>query len=191
MDRSKTLREEVAVRLKANKPPRENSDPNPIASYLTRQAYSGPASRDSAITNMTKALNCLRSNLSIPIEEHQPPDKEEVYPAPFERGGICRQEKVMHRFRKHERSTNIIEGLRRLWLLRVSYEVDRLLLSVQQEKTDKSDVAAAEREFSRLSGEPIKDVRKLREAARPYLTLANRENGLGILLMLGSQSRDL
>lgn len=97
----------------------------------------------------------------------------------------------MHRFRKHERATIITEGIRRLWLLRVSYEVDRLLPSVQQERTDKSDIAAAEREFSRLSGETTGDVRKLREAARPYLTLAGQKNGLGILLMLGSQSRDL
>lgn len=97
----------------------------------------------------------------------------------------------MHRFRKHERATIVTEGMRRLWLLRVSYEVDRLLPSVQHERSDKSDIAAAEREFSRLSGETVRNVRKLRGAARPYLTLAKEKNGLGILLMLGSQSRDL
>jgi hypothetical protein len=98
---------------------------------------------------------------------------------------------VMHRFRTHERTTNITEGVRRLWLLRVTYEVDLLLDSVQQDRTDVSDIALAEREFSRLSEESIKDVRKIREAARPYVALANRKNGLGILLMLGNQSRDL
>jgi hypothetical protein len=186
VDRSETLRIEIATRLKANKTPREDGDACPIAEYLAGHAYSGPASRDSAIAQMTRALNRLRSDLQISVDDHQTSSTAEAHDAT-----ACRQKKVMHRFRKHERATVITEGMRRLWLLRVSYEVDRLLPSVQQKRTDKSDIAAAEREFSRLSGEPIKDVRKLREAARPYVALANRKSGLGILLMLGSQSRDL
>jgi hypothetical protein len=138
---------------------------------------------------MTKGLNCLRSDLSLSIEQHRTSSTEEVHDTTT--NIACRQEKVMHRFRNHERATVVTEGMRRLWLLRVSYEVDRLLPNVQQAKTDKSDIAAAEREFSRLSGEAIGDVRKLREAARPYLALANEKSGMGILLMLGSQSRDL
>jgi hypothetical protein len=140
---------------------------------------------------MTRALNCLRADLSISIKMHRISNTEEVDDSTTETQTACRQEKVMSRFRKHERATIITESMRRLWLLRVFYEVDRLLPRVRQERMDKSDIAAAEREFSRLSGEPIGNIRKLREAARPYLALANRKSGLGILLMLGSQSRDL
>lgn len=97
----------------------------------------------------------------------------------------------MQQFRTCDRKTNVTEGLRRLCLLRVIYEVDRLLDTTEREESDKSDIAAAERAFSRLSGESSQAIRDLRNIGSSYLTVANRENGLGFLLMLGCQTRDM
>jgi hypothetical protein len=73
-----------------------------------------------------------------------------------------------------------------LWVI---YEVDRLMTNGERVGTDGSDVLYAEREFSRLSGASEKVIRELRDLSRSYVTVANRENGLGIILMLGAQSR--
>lgn len=64
------------------------------------------------------------------------------------------------------------------------------MFTSERTRSDESDVAHAEREFSRLSGESEDVIRELRLVSRSYVTAANREDGLGILLMLGSQTRD-
>ncbi|KAM0714566.1 hypothetical protein Q7P37_009862 [Cladosporium fusiforme] len=203
IERSGTgFRKEVTTRLKARKRKRsrkskDNSgqDEAEIARYLAEQAYSGPANGVRMMAHLTKALNGLRSSLATPLDMYRASANEEAANslggAPVLRSTASRQKKVMQQFRTCERKTNVTEGLRRLWLLRVIYEVDRLLLTTERGRTDKSDVAAAEREFSRLSGESPDAIRDLRNVGSSYLIVANQENGLGILLMLGCQTRDI
>jgi hypothetical protein len=95
----------------------------------------------------------------------------------------------MQHYTRCAKKTHVTEGWRRLSILWVIYEVDRLMTNSERAGTHESDVAYAEREFSRMSGGSEKDIRELRDISRSYVTAANQENGLGIILMLGSQSR--
>lgn len=80
-------------------------------------------------------------------------------------------------------------------MLRIVYEIEKLLLHVHRVQMPtgrrETDIAAAERAFSELSNVPVSRVKALRKRARTYLKIAAQRNGLGILLMLGTQSRDL
>jgi hypothetical protein len=96
----------------------------------------------------------------------------------------------MQHYNMCAQKTHVTEGWRRLYMLWVVYEIDRLMLIGERTGPGSSDVSCAEREFCRLSGESADVVRELRLASRSYLTAANREDGLGIILMLGTQSKD-
>lgn len=107
-----------------------------------------------------------------------------------------RQQCAIARLDNIENASHTAEGRRRLRLLRIVYEIDRLQHSAQRVRTTphgnvESDVAAAERAFSDLSGIDVNRVNTLRTSARPYINIAGQKNGLGILLMLGCQSRHL
>ena len=106
-----------------------------------------------------------------------------------------RQESAMKLVTNSDRQTFIVEGARRLYMLRVNYEIKRLELEVDREQTchgrTEKLVAAAERKFAQLSGGSSDQIRSLRKSSRSYLALSKRANGLGILLMLGCSTRDL
>ncbi|GAB7336569.1 hypothetical protein MBLNU13_g09838t1 [Cladosporium sp. NU13] len=94
----------------------------------------------------------------------------------------------MQHYRICEQKTHVNEGWRRLYRLWVVYEVDRLMS--ERTEPEKSEVADAVHEFCRLSGEKEEIVRDIRTKSQSYVTAANRENGLGIILMLGSRTTD-
>jgi hypothetical protein len=87
-----------------------------------------------------------------------------------------------------EKKTHVNEGWRRLYRLWVVYEVDRLMS--ERAEPGQSEVADAVREFCRLSGDNEEVVSDIRNKSQSYVTAANRENGLGIILMLGSRTTD-
>jgi hypothetical protein len=103
--------------------------------------------------------------------------------------GLTRQAEVVRHLKTLEAESHVVAGKRRLWLLRLCYEVDRLLPNVVVEKDEKSDIAAAEREFAQLSGEGRENIRTFRTNAHKYTIVANWENGLGFLLLLGTQTK--
>lgn len=125
----------------------------------------------------------------------------DVYKAPCGGTWSCsspwsnRHKGVMEQYDQVEEQSHYCESSRRLCMLRVVYELEKLLLHVHRAQRPtgrrETDMAAAERAFSELSGVPIKRVRTLRKRARTYSKIAAQRNGLGILLMLGTQSRDL
>lgn len=106
-----------------------------------------------------------------------------------------RQKIAVEQYQWSDAQAQICEGMRRLDLLRIIYEIDRLRLTSERRTTStgmlEQDITAAEREFAKRAGAEIHVVRALRKRARAYLNLASRQNGLGILLMLGSQTRKL
>lgn len=94
----------------------------------------------------------------------------------------------MQHLKMCEQTTHVSEGWRRLYMLWVIYELDRLMS--KRTEPGRAEVADAVREFCRLSGEDEEVVRKIRANSHSYVTAANRENGLGIILMLGSRTTD-
>lgn len=106
-----------------------------------------------------------------------------------------RQKMVIEKYHRIEEQSHYWESSRRLYMLRIVYEIDKLLVNVQRICTPagrtETDIAAAERTFSELSEVPVARVRALRKRTRTYLEIAAHTNGLGFLLMLGTQSRDL
>lgn len=87
------------------------------------------------------------------------------------------------------------EGERRVHLLQVEYEVKLLEKDAERgvasEGRTEGSVAAAERVFAHLAATDLLSVRKARKSARPYLCLSLQRNGLGLVFMLGSQTRTL
>lgn len=164
-----------------------------LAAYLAKHNYSGTASSEQVIERLVKASKALRSSLDISVKHFQlPSDKSgehSLHTTSFVRTTRCRQERAMQRYMVCAQKTHVNEGWRRLYMLWVVYEVDRLMTNSERVGTDMSDVLYAEREFSRLSGGSEKDIRELRDVSRSYVTAANRKNGLGFILMLGPQSR--
>lgn len=187
------------TRINANKRPRKSAykrtpEEEQLVAYFAENEYSGAASSEQPIERLARALKGLRSSLSVSADAFQvPTEKEKEHLSRgtfFARTTGCRQERVMQHYRMCAQKTYVTEGWRRLYLLWVIYEVDRLMSNGERVGTDMSDVAYAESEFSRLSGENKKTIRALRDVSRSYVTAANRENGLGIIMMLGPQSRD-
>ena len=196
----KDFREEVVTRINGNKRRRKNAHKqtrgeNELAGYFADHGYSGAASSEKMIERLAKVLEGLLSSLLVSADDFKIRNSRDAEHSSndtfFSRTTGCRQERVMQHYKMCAQKTHLTEGWRRLYLIWVIYEVDRLMSSGERIGTDKSDVAYAEREFSRLSGESEKAIRGLRDVSGSYVTAANRENGLGIVMMLGSQSRDV
>jgi len=104
-----------------------------------------------------------------------------------------RQRYVVQRFKQTESKTRESEIERRLWLLRVEFEVQRLqptaFCGTTPEGVSERGIPGAEREFARLSKCSRDHVQKIRRSARTYVHISGYENGLGLIYMLGAQSR--
>lgn len=163
-----------------------------LAAYFAKHKHSGDAS-SKQIERLAKAFKGLRSSLDISVDKFRIPGQKTVehliHNTSFATTTGCRQERAMQRYMVVVQQTHVTEGWRRLYMLWVIYEIDRLMTKGERAGTDGSDVLYAEREFSRLSGGSEKVIRELRDISRSYVSAANRENGLGIILMLGAQSR--
>jgi hypothetical protein len=186
------FREEVAARLEADKRIHKlsngnskPSDEDEIAIFLKDKTYTDGTSATRMVPSLRKALLSVEAGHKVKLDRYKDSTPKITHAA------IERHERVIQQFRACEDSTHVSEGVRRLWLLRISYEVDRLLPHVELEQTEKSDIAAAEREFARLSHEDPKAVRSLRKIGHKYTVMASRDNGLGFLLMLGNQTRNV
>ncbi|KAK4551685.1 hypothetical protein LTR86_010972 [Recurvomyces mirabilis] len=149
--------------------------------------------------SFSEALGRLQQGSSLSLEVYTlPPNQEKFFldaPTPSVSGSRNRQNSVMEKYNESEQQSHFWESIRRLSLLWVVYEIERLQPVAQRNKTvagrTEPLVAAAERKFSELSDVPVERVRDLRKRARIYLDVAKQTNGLGMLLMLGTQSRDL
>ncbi|GIZ48188.1 hypothetical protein CKM354_001125900 [Cercospora kikuchii] len=185
---------------------RRRRDSDPTESQVGAEAFfadkkrihreRGPVGRQPSpdVRLLVQAVKDLESGMDISPEAYsgsydRSDDTTPTEPIPN------RQRCTIARLNNIEKTSRTAEGKRRLSLLRIEYEVDRLLPSAQRMRTSsgniESDIVAAEREFSQLSGIDTTRVNALRKLARPYIHISRRENGLGLLLMLGSQSRHL
>lgn len=112
-----------------------------------------------------------------------------------EEGTTTRQQGALDLLATSDRQTFATEGIRKLSMLRVHYEIDRLKsIAVRKQTTTgqtETLVAAAEREFLSKSTASQKDVRSIRDSCCTSITASQRKSGLGLLLMLGCSSRRL
>jgi len=149
--------------------------------------------------SFSEALGRLKSGSSIALEAYTVPPNQET--SSFDlatrtaSGNQTRQKSVMERYDRAEQQSHFWESSRRLSLLWVVYEIERLQPVAHRKQTPagrrETPVTAAERKFSELSDGPVERARDLRKRARVYLDIATQTNGLGMLLVLGTQSRDL
>lgn len=181
----------MSVRLQADKRPRktsnkdDNTPKDEIAEFFKSKTYTDGRKCTDMIPALRKTLLGLESGYKIE------PERFNVSSTRSDCLGLQRQEKVIREFRTLESQSHVTESQRRLWLLRISYEIDRLLPLVELRRNEKSDIAAAEREFARLSHEDPKSIRNLRKIGHKYTVIADREHGLGFLLLLGCQTRSV
>lgn len=145
------------------------------------------------VERLLQAVKNLELGMDTSPESYSGPSDRSGGTTPF---AANRQQLAVANVDNTEKTSYTAEGKRRLGLLRIVYEIERLRDSTQRVNRTpsgriESDVAAAERAFSDLSGADATRVNVLRMAARSYVNIANRKNGLGLLLMLGSQSRHL
>lgn len=112
----------------------------------------------------------------------QNPDSSRV---PTRQSIGSRQKRVVEKHNSSESLSDIVEVDRRLNLLFVEYEVRRLSLSLS---LTIDDSVAKLSEQAEVSADQINTMRR---NVRPYLNLICQDNGLGYLLMLGSQGRKL
>lgn len=105
--------------------------------------------------------------------------------------GANRQMRAMKKENLTESRSWVIESQRRLDLLHVEYEIRRLLPQSNKASTNgcDSEHAIAEQEFSKLANVDLSQTRAKRRNVRPYLHLAKYEHGLGLMLLLGVQTR--
>jgi hypothetical protein len=99
----------------------------------------------------------------------------------------ARQKRMMQQYRDYEKQTNRTEGQRRLLMIVITSEIHRL----QDEEGEEQSLDAAEHRFAQLSGENTEDIRGLCKSAQRYMVLAGNAYGLGFLLMLGDNCRDV
>lgn len=87
----------------------------------------------------------------------------------------------------------MIESQRKFSFLHVEYEIRRLLPRDRKSSVDsdsgESQHAIMEHEFSKLAQVDVSRDKAKRRSARPYLYLADQKCGLGLILLLGAQSR--
>lgn len=146
---------------------------------------------------IAQALATIRSQLKISPAQYQnlvweAEGADMTGRSPVAPDAMSREHRVMQRHIQIERKSDAVEGIRRLSLLWVVYEVSRLQLEAERQdagrRSVESDVAAAERVFSERSGADAKYIRHLRNSCRRYLDIATYTNGLGMILLLGSQT---
>lgn len=98
------------------------------------------------------------------------------------------QKRMMQRYRDYERRTHRTEGERRLLMVVITSEIYRLQ---EEEEGEEQSLGAAEDRFAQLSGENTEYIRGLCKSAQKYMVLARKTYGLGFLLMLGGNCRDV
>ena len=190
------FRNEVSVRLKncrpSPKPPRKRKrtdDEEQLAQFVEQQLWPNGTKRPK-LNNTVRAFKNIKSQLDVSPTRYQCLATEaEADPAGRSSGAVVamtREQKVMQR---HEQ---MAEGLRRISLLWVAYEVTRLEPEVTRRyyggRVVEYEVAAAEREFASRARIDVGHIRALRNLSRRYQDIAACTNGLGMILMLGARS---
>lgn len=87
------------------------------------------------------------------------------------------------------------EAARRIQMLFTHHEIEAMVPQATQQalcnhSSHETALAAATRHFADINALDFEEIQGIRKTARPYLELATRF-GLGILLMIGNQTRDL
>jgi hypothetical protein len=100
----------------------------------------------------------------------------------------AREKRMMQQYRDYEKQTNRTEGQRRLLMVVITSEIYRLQ---DEEEGEDQSRGAAEHRFAQLCGENVEDIRILCKSAQKYIVLAEDTYGLGFLLMLGNNCRDV
>lgn len=154
-----------------------------VDNFFKSKTYADGTSCDGMIPQIRKALRGLEAGLKIAPKEHK------VAVTTVDDLVSNTQSEVVRQLRSFNTQSHVIESRRRLWLLRLSYEVDQLLPDATVGRDEKSNVAAAERKFAQLSGEEPASIRQFRKIGHKYTIIANRKHGLGFLLLLGCQVR--
>lgn len=183
------FRHEVSTRLETDKrihKPSNNDNEtfsDDIANFFKNKRYADGSKCNVMITTLRKAVVGLEAGYRVESDQYK------VSTPWCNDLGLERQEKVIRQYRTLETQSHVTESTRRLWLLRISYEVDLLLPHVERQQNEKSDIAAAERKFAELSHQEPKSIRSLRKLGQKYTAMAACEYGLGFLLLLGCQTR--
>lgn len=193
-----TVQDEIITRLSSNgRPSKRRKKNDPTSRPETRDRTLCEPAKDKLIERALKRLlqGCNEVSgehdalLSGSGDGYSLPPESSVTEKPN------RQKLAVGHYLWCEKNTTTFEGWRRLGLLCISYEIERLLQTVEREATStlhtESDVAAAERKFAELSGSRAESIKEMHKRARRYDRWASKENGLGILLMLGTQTRTL
>jgi hypothetical protein len=144
-----------------------NSDDDEIAKFFAGK-------RAGRIKHLRTALRSLDAS---PIVERRQCQYEDA-----------RQKRMMQQYRDYEKQTNRTEGQRRLLMVVITSEIHRLQ---DEEEGEEQSLSAAEHRFAQLSGEEVEDIRGLCKSAQKYTVLARNPYGLGFLLMLGDNCRDV
>jgi hypothetical protein len=154
-----------------------------IYDFFKDKRYASGKSCDDVMHRLRKVLLGLETSFEVEPKTYQVLASEDNV------HGLKRQEEVIRHLKTLEAGSHFIECRRRLCLLRLNYEIDRLLPHVAIEKNEKSNIAAAERKFAELSGESPATIRAFRKISHKYTIIANRKHGLGFLLLLGSHTK--
>ncbi|PIA82974.1 hypothetical protein CB0940_12202 [Cercospora beticola] len=160
-------------------------------SYFQEQRARGSeGNEDGKIDDMWSAVECLQAACARSVSAYEDILRQS---RPAIEGN--RQKLALDIYKASSASSCTVESGRRFDLLHVEYEVKLLKNNVDRGVTatgaTEGSVAAAEREFARLASADPRSVRNARENARPYVHVATHASGLGLVLMLGSQTRNL
>ena len=164
-------------------------DPKALAFFLQQRRRGEPLASDK-ISDMLDALGTLKSEASLLSK-----DAFQLAHASSKqsRGEDNRQRYVVQQYYQAESKTRDAEISRRLWLLSVEYEVRRLqpdaFCGTTPEGVSERGVPDAEKQFATLSGYSKKDVHDMRTRVRPCVHVSTYKNGLGLIYLLGPQTR--
>lgn len=170
-------------------------DPDAQAFFLEQTRRGGALSSDK-VDDMLDALEVLKSEASILSKNTFNLARQDILAhASSEQCGEegYRQRWVVQRYYRTESKTRDAEIDRRLSLVLLEYEIRRLqstaFCGTTAEGVSSRGIPEAEEQFARLSRLSKEDVPKLRTHARPFVHVSSYQNGLGLIYLLGPQTR--
>ena len=190
-----TFHDEITIWLRSRK--RRKKTPNPSRLQQCAQKFfedckleAGKSSRGTCPKDLLQGLVCLQEACKLSADDYRAMwDHSRRDTTSVELLGANRQSRAMEKENITESKSWAIESQRRLDLLHVEYEIRRLLPQSNKGGTNGGESEHAEREFSKLAEVDVRHTRAKRRNVRPYLYLTRYEHGLGLMLLLGVQTR--
>lgn len=181
----KSFKDEVTTWLGPSKR-RKPTKHRPLMNLRAREFFescgeeTGKTPREEWSADLVKGLESLQDACKLSATDYGAKWRQyQRNAATYQPRGANRQKRIIERQDQAESMSWVIESQRRLGLLHLEYEVKRL----------PPQPISAERAFSNLAGIGEQELSNTRRNVRPYLHLSKRENGLGLLLLLGVQTR--